>query len=151
MTKQQHQQVLLVSHNMSQGLVTNITKLSSMPVNNMIPKDQRPPLHLSFPGTEGCHLIVVHLIIFQLYDDMKAICIQKKQDFKLWILIYFPGLVILSSMLGSSNKPQHPVSQATMKSKEYFLSSSTIRDPNALEHGQLQNLVGMVQESCWTW
>ena len=37
------QQILLVSHKMSQGLVTNITQLSSMPVNNVIPKDQRPP------------------------------------------------------------------------------------------------------------
>ena len=80
-TKQQ-QQMLLVSHKISQGLVTYITKLSSVPVNNMIPKDQRPPLHLSFPSTEGFYLIVVHLITFQLYDDMKAICIQKKQDFK---------------------------------------------------------------------
>ena len=37
------QQMLLVCHKMSQSLVTNITQLSSMPVNNVIPKDQRPP------------------------------------------------------------------------------------------------------------
>ena len=46
------------------------------------PQGPKTPLHLSFPSTEGFYLIVVHLIIFQLYDDMKAICIQKKQDFK---------------------------------------------------------------------
>ena len=48
-------------------------------------------------------------------------------------------------MLGGSKKPQRPVSQATMRSKkEYFLSSSTIIDPNVLEYGQLENLVGKV-------
>ena len=53
---------------------------------------------------------------------------------------------------GQQQQTTAPVSQGTMRSKkEYFLSSSTIRDTNALEHGQLENPVGMVQESCWSW